>query len=103
MQTTQHLTPGDHRFDDRIHRTHVGQAHWAEDTNKTCRECSLWGYADEPHKRRNRNRLGSGLKPRECLKFIELKGKTGPCVPHHAPACEFFESNPAAPDVFGKA
>jgi hypothetical protein len=93
MQQTPHLTPGDPAFADRIHNTHAGQAHWADSTTDTCRECVGWGFADEPHKRTNRGRL----LDRPCTKFLELTGQKGPRVPHYAHACRFFTRNPDAP------
>ena len=99
MQVTPHLTPGDPDFEERIRATHPGQAHWADNPAHTCRECSFWGFADEPFKRACSGRLLA----LQCAKFRELTGnKNGPRVPHYAHACKFLERNPDAPSVFGK-
>jgi hypothetical protein len=70
--------------DARAHRTHPGQASWAEpETSRACGECVFWNGAGA--------KVGaSSLKPRRCEKYTWLTDSGGARVPSYAIACRFF-------------
>jgi hypothetical protein len=70
-----------------------GQAHFAINTDNTCRECVHWS-----NHRGERTRLGL-LKPALCRKALRMSPDKLPEVPHQARACKHFEANPTPPAI----
>jgi hypothetical protein len=69
-----------------------GQAHFAVDSNHTCRECEHWA-----NQRGERNRIGL-LKEARCRKAL-LSLKNPPPIPHDATACRHFEASRNPPPI----
>jgi hypothetical protein len=91
IKHTQHLVSTNVELEQRVRKTHAGQASWAVDPAHTCRECLHWGIAGERYLR--------ALQSRPCAKYVAMtNGKAGKPVPYDAHACRFFEFDASASD-----
>lgn len=75
---------------DKRTRTFPGMASWGGGP-QTCRQCAFW-------KGGNRYAIGT-LKPAPCQKAAQMMGTGLPAVPHWAPACKYYQENPAPPGI----
>lgn len=101
----QHLTSLNPEIDRAQRNTFPGQAHFGGTgpQGSVCRECNHWtGCGREAGYYAKRGMSGGGLKPRACGKFKALTHDIGPPIPFDAPACKYFELNPAPPPAFSK-
>jgi hypothetical protein len=104
MNISHHLTSINPEFDRRVDSTFAGQASWAIDSTRTCRECAFWTGCGRGAGRRAASGIGgSELKPRPCSKYRDLmNGAIGTPVPHSATACKFFLENPNPPAAYAR-
>lgn len=100
---TAHLT---RMFDDTSEagkwQTPSGCAHWAGSgpKGKTCRECEFWTGGKERYATaKTGDHMAHELKPGQCAKYKQLKGRYDGRIPHRTPACKHFNAADSAPAI----